>query len=1065
MTTITTPLNGLPAYAELNCISNFSFLQGASHPEELVVQADQLGYSALAITDECSVAGVVRAHCEARHLPMPLHLLIGSTFRLQSPPIGEASTHSASSDDALHIVVLAQTQEGYGNLCEFITLGRRRAAKGDYHLTCNDLTDPQAPLEHLRNLPECLLILSPAYGASLEKMTEQARWLAQACPGRAWVGLTQLHRAQDDRHRIHVERAARVAGLPVTALGGVEMHTRSRKPLHDVMTAIRSGQPVSQCGYALASNAEKHLRTRLRLSTLFTAEALAQTVAIAARCTFNLNEMKYLYPEEIVPAGMTPDSYLRAQTWEGAAKRFPSGVPESVAEQIERELALIQKLNYAAYFLTVHDIVTFARSKRILCQGRGSAANSAVCYCLHITEVDPARSAVLFERFISAERNEPPDIDVDFEHQRREEVIQYIYQKYGRDRAALTAVVISYRPRSVLRDTGKALAIDAGVIDKVAKGHQWWDGKKALLQTFEQAGLAGDAPQARQWAHLAATLMGFPRHLSQHPGGFVMARGKLSRLVPIENAAMADRSVVQWDKDDLDAVGLLKVDVLALGMLSVIRRAIDLVCLRRNIAFTAQDIPADDPATFDMICEADTVGVFQIESRAQMTMLVRLKPRKFYDLVVEVAIVRPGPIQGGMVHPYLKRRQGIEPVTYPSLAIKDVLKRTLGVPIFQEQVMQIAMVAAGFSGGQADSLRRAMAAWKRKGGIEKFRDDLLNGMLIKGYTMEFAESIFRQMEGFGEYGFPESHAASFALLAYQSAWLKCHEPEAFLAALLNAQPMGFYSPSQLVQDAIRKANVRVLPIDVQYSSWDACLVIDDHPRPAVRLGLNQIQGLQQACARRIGHARTQGSFSSLADLARRAELDRRALDALAAADALSSLSGHRRQARWDAAATQVPTGLLRDTWVPDAQTPRLPMPTEGQTILEDYAATGLTLRRHPLALLRPVLTRLRFETAEQLQHHPSKRLARACGIVTMRQRPQTAKGTIFVTIEDESGVINVIVRSSLGERQRKELLNATLLGIYGIWQNEQNVRHLLAERLSDHSHLLGELVPKSRNFH
>ena len=1096
MTPSVNRLTGPAAYAELYCTSNFSFLRGASHPEELVVQADQLGYAALAITDECSVAGVVRAHSEAKRLASPLPILIGSTFRLDAhddcvdPPAAthlhpdQQAPHGATGHmvdhpthdltdqdthlplaDGTHILVLAQTQEGYGNLCEFITLGRRRAGKGDYRLSRSDITHPQAPLEHLRHLPECLVILVPAYGASLAQITEQAQWLAAACPTRSWVGLTQLHRAQDDRHRSRVQRAAARAGLAVTALGDVEMHVRSRKPLHDVLTAIKLGQPVAQCGYALSSNAEKHLRTRLRLSTLFPPEALAQTIHIARRCTFSLDEVKYQYPEEIVPAGMTPDSYLREQTYLGATRRFPQGTPDNVTAQIERELALIAQLNYAAYFLTVHDIVKFARDERILCQGRGSAANSAVCFCLHITEVDPARGNTLFERFLSAARNEPPDIDVDFEHQRREEVIQYIYKKYGRDRAALTAVVISYRPRSVLRDTGKALGIDAGVIDVVAKNHQWWDGKKALLQTFAHAGLSSDAPQARQWAHLAETLMGFPRHLSQHPGGFVMARGKLSRLVPIENAAMADRSVVQWDKDDLDAVGLLKVDVLALGMLSVIRRAIDLVCLRRNIAFTAQDIPIDDPATFEMISKADTVGVFQIESRAQMTMLVRLKPKEFYDLVVEVAIVRPGPIQGGMVHPYLRRRQGLEPVTYPSLAIKGVLQRTLGVPIFQEQVMQIAMVAAGFTGDQADSLRRGMAAWKRKGGIEKFREDLVNGMLIKGYTMEFAQSIFRQMEGFGEYGFPESHAASFALLAYQSAWLKCHEPEAFLAALLNSQPMGFYSPSQLVQDAVRHAKVRVLPVDVQHSGWDASLVFDDAPRPAVRLGLNQVQGLHKDCAARIGEARIQGHFQNLADLARRAQLDRRALDALAAADALVALSGHRRQARWDAAATQVPTGLLRDTWVADAEVPDLPAPTEGQTIMEDYATTGLTLRRHPLALLRPALARLRFETAETLWDHPSKRLARACGIVTMRQRPQTAKGTVFVTIEDESGVINVIVRASLGERQRKELLGATLLGVYGVWQNEQNVRHLLAERLTDLSHLLGELVPKSRDFH
>lgn len=1043
MTVATDRASGPGAYAELHCVTNFSFLRGASHAEELVAQADKLGYCALAITDECSMAGVVRAHVQAERMAQPLPLLIGSSFRL------DADTAP------LDVVILAQTREGYGNLCEFITLGRRRAGKGDYLLSRTDLAD---------GLPECLAILSPIYGSEPEIMEEQAQWLAGIFPGCAWMGLTQLHRARDDRHRAHVLQAASASDLAVAALGQVEMHARSRKPLHDVLAAIRLGQPVAQCGYALANNAEKHLRTRLRLNVMFPEHALAETVTIARRCRFSLRDIKYEYPEEVVPAGMTPDAYLRQETYLGAALRYPDGLDPVVEDQIERELALIEQLGYAAYFLTVYDVVKYARSQRILCQGRGSAANSAVCYCLYVTEVDPVRGNALFERFISAERKEPPDIDVDFEHQRREEVIQYIYTKYGRDRAALTAVVISYRPRSVLRDTGRALGIDEGIIDAVAKSHQWWDGKEALAKTFAQSGLSPDAPQAKQWSNLAETLMGFPRHLSQHPGGFVMARGKLSRLVPIENAAMAERSVVQWDKDDLDAMGLLKVDILALGMLSVIRRALDMVALRRNYDFASQNIPIEDTATYDMISEADTIGVFQIESRAQMTMLVRLKPREFYDLVIEVAIVRPGPIQGGMVHPYLRRRQHIEPVTYPSMAIKNVLKRTLGVPIFQEQVMQIAMVAAGFSGGQADSLRRGMAAWKRKGGIEKFRVDLISGMLSRGYTLEFAESIFRQMEGFGEYGFPESHAASFALLAYQSAWLKCHEPEAFLAALLNSQPMGFYSASQLVQDA-RKHHVRVLPVDVQCSAWEATLVLDDEPRPAVRLGLNQIKGLQKEAGMRIGIGRAQGPYQSLSELARRADLDRHALDALAAADALVSLSGHRRQARWDAAAVERPAGLLRDTWAPDALTPDLRAPTEGQTIMDDYHAVGLTLKRHPLALLRPLLLTRRFETAEDLFHYPSKRLARACGIVTMRQRPQTAKGTIFVTLEDETGVINVIVRSSLAERQRKELLGATLLGVYGIWQNEQNVRHMLAERLTDLSPLLGHLVPKSRNFH
>jgi error-prone DNA polymerase len=1068
------------SYAELACVSNFSFLRGASHPEELVARAAHQGYRALALTDECSVAGVVRAHTEAK--THALHLIIGSSFTLSTQ--GEADPHAGA------LVLLAQTREGYGNLCELITLARTRAAKGTYQLGRADFTRPPTGYEHLAHLPECLAILTPPYGTAASSIADQARWLADVFSDRAWIGLNLLHRSRDDLHRAAVETASGQSGLPIVAIGQVEMHVRSRKPLADTLTAIRLGQPVATCGYALSPNAEHHLRTRLRLSGLYPAAMLAQTVVIADKCRFSLDELKYEYPDEIVPPGATLSSYLREQTYQGAATRFPDGIPESVRILIEKELDLIGELHYEAYFLTVYDIVRYARSRQILCQGRGSAANSAVCYCLQITEVDPARSTSLFERFISKERDEPPDIDVDFEHQRREEVIQYIYRKYGRLRAALTAVVISYRPRSVLRDTGKALGVDAAVVDAAAKAHQWWDGKKALLQTFGQCGIDPESPLAFQWATLAQTLMGFPRHLSQHPGGFVISRGKLSRLVPIENAAMAGRSVVQWDKNDLDAMKLLKVDILALGMLSVIRRALDLTSTRRGYPFRMQDIPDDDTPTYDMICEADTVGVFQIESRAQMSMLPRLKPRRFYDLVIEVAIVRPGPIQGGMVHPFLRRRMGEEEETYPSEAVRGVLSRTLGVPIFQEQVMQIAMVAADFSGGEADELRRSMAAWRRKGGIEKFRSKLVNGMIDNGYTTEFAEAIFRQVEGFGEYGFPESHAASFALLAYASAWLKRHEPEAFLAALLNSQPMGFYSPSQLVQDA-RRHNVQVYPTDVMHSQWEAtwsakeCNLAIESPqdtakcvskeesvvpadvvqRPAVRLGLNLVRGLPEETGRRIAAAAHLRPYTDMNDLARRADLNRAALDALAAADALRSLAGHRRQARWDAAASASERGLLREASIVDVQSPRLTAPTEAETIMDDYDSLGLTLHRHPLALLRTLLANRRFEPANILLTYPSKRLARACGIVTMRQRPQTAKGTIFVTLEDETGSINVIVRSTLAERQRKELLGATLLGVYGIWQSEHNVRHLIAERLTDLSPLLGELATKSRDFH
>ncbi|MBO9331451.1 DNA polymerase III subunit alpha [Achromobacter xylosoxidans] len=1061
---------GLPGYAELQCQSNFSFLQGASHPEELVTRAAELGYAALAITDECSLAGAVRAHVEAKARNLPL--LIGATFQLRAAP--DAAP--------LGLTLLAQTREGYGNLSELITLARTRAPKGEYRLAPEDLTHPPAGYAHLRHMPECLAILSPAYGLDAERMTQQARWLARAFGQRAWVGLSLLHRCRDDLHRAAVEQAAQAAQLPVVALGQVQMHVRSRKPLHDTLTGIRTRQPVSQCGYELSGNAEQHLRTRMRLANLYPPQALAQTLVVARRCAFSLEQLRYEYPDEIVPRGHTPATYLRQETQAGAVRRFPAGVPPEVAAQIEKELSLIAELRYEAYFLTVYDIVQYARSQGILCQGRGSAANSAVCYCLGITEVDPARGNSLFERFISKERNEPPDIDVDFEHQRREEVIQYIYDKYGRHRAALTAVVISYRPRSVLRDTGRALGVDPGVIDAVARAHQWWDSKKEMLRTLGGCGLDPDSQVARQWAALAHTLMGFPRHLSQHPGGFVIARGKLSRLVPIENAAMPDRSVVQWDKDDLDALGLLKVDVLALGMLSALRRTLELAGQRRGRPLRLQDIPPDDAATYDMICDADTIGVFQIESRAQMSMLPRLRPREYYDLVVQVAIVRPGPIQGGMVHPYLRRRQSKEGASYPSEKVRGVLERTLGVPIFQEQVMQIAVVAAGFTPGDADQLRRSMAAWKRKGGVDKYRAKLVGGLLAHGYTLEFAEALFRQIEGFGEYGFPESHAASFALLAYASSWLKRHEPEAFLAALLNSQPMGFYAPAQLVQDA-RRHGVCVLPADVTVSGWDSALEplpaghpgarraphphapAPDAPRPAVRLGLSLLQGMREDAVRRIEAARAAAPFADTGDLARRAALTRHDLNALAAGDALRTLAGHRRQASWEAAASVHSRDLLRDAAIVETAAPRLSAPTESQAVAADYRSVGLTLRSHPVALLRAELAARNFQPAAVLNGYPDKRVARACGIVTVRQRPQTSKGVIFVTLEDETGPVNVIVRPELIERQRRELLGSALLGVYGSWQSVDGVRHLVAQRLVDLSELLGGLSARSRNFH
>ncbi|MFM2036518.1 MAG: hypothetical protein RL459_1783, partial [Pseudomonadota bacterium] len=743
-----------PAYAELFCLSNFSFQRGASHPAELVERAHALGYAALAVTDECSVAGVVRAHAEARRLG--LQLLPGAHFVLSGATF----------------VVLPRSLLGWGQLCQLITVARRQADKGRYQLPWSDAA--------WEALLDCELLLVPERGGSFESLCAWCLRARGRFANRLWLGVVLQH-GPDDALWLHtLQQAARLTGLPLVAAGRVLMHVRSRKPLQDVISAVRLHQPVAQCGAGLEPNAEAHVRSRQRLAQLYPHALLANTLQVAQRCQFSLDELRYRYPQEALLPGLTPAQTLRHFTQQALPMRYPNGAPQAVLRQIEHELALIAQLKYEMYFLTVFDIVRFARSQGILCQGRGSAANSAVCYCLGVTEVDPARTHVLFERFISRERNEPPDIDVDFEHDRREEVIQYIYQKYGRDRAALTAVVTSYRTRSALRDVGKALGVEEVLIEQASKSHSRFNQLGSDPDAWAQAlGVSVLDERQAQWLSLTRQLIGFPRHLSQHPGGFVLTDGPLSRLVPIENAAMAHRSIIQWDKDDLDEVGLLKVDVLALGMLSAIRRCLVLAGQRRGQALRMQDIPDGDVPTYDMICAADTVGVFQIESRAQMSMLPRLRPRNYYDLVVEVAIVRPGPIQGGMVHPYLRRRQGLEPVDVPP-ALEAALQRTLGVPIFQEQVMQIAMLAANFSGDEADQLRRSMAAWKRKGGVHKFHDVLIRRMVANGYSTDFAENIFSQIEGFGEYGFPESHAASFALLVYVSAWLKCHEPACFL---------------------------------------------------------------------------------------------------------------------------------------------------------------------------------------------------------------------------------------------------------------------------------------------
>ena len=1037
----------LPDVAELLCCSNFSFLRGASHPDELVARAKAMGYTALALTDECSMAGIAQAHVAAKRAKLPL--IVGSQFRVQGP---------ADTGD-FTLVLLATSLNGYGNLCEFITRLRRASEKGTYHLTLVGV-DPAA-------LADCIAIAVPPRHATPAQTGATARWLLGAFLGRCWLGVTQLRLFDDELHLQHLREASALTAVPLVAVGDVHMHVRSRKPLQDVLTATPIGRPLTDCGYALTPNAEQHLRTRVRLAQCFPPDLLRETLVVAQRCAgWSLDELRYQYPAEVVPEDRTPAQHLRALTEAGAAAHWPAGVPPRVRAQIEHELALITELGYEHYFLTVHDIVAFARSQGILCQGRGSAANSAVCYCLGITAVDPARSSLLFERFLSKERNEPPDIDVDFEHERREEVIQYLYRKYGRDRAALTATVIRYRPRSTVRDVGKALGFDEALIERLAKDHRWWDEDGLADERLRAAGLDPDSLAARQFVTLVKQLLGFPRHLSQHTGGFVLPSGPLARLVPIENASMPERTVIQWDKDDLDAMGLLKVDVLALGMLTAIRKALDLSGPRRGRPMPIHTIPDKDVATFDMICAADTVGVFQIESRAQMAMLPRLRPRTFYDLVVEVALVRPGPIQGGAVHPYLRRRQGLEPVDYPK-GLEAALERTLGVPVFQEQCMQIAMIAAGFTPGEADGLRRAMGAWRRNGGLGAYEHRLIDGMTTRGYPLEFAQRVVEQVKGFSSYGFPESHAVSFALLVYDSCWIKRHHPAEVLAAMLNSQPLGFYSPSQLVQDAQRHG-VQVRPADVSHSDWDCTL--EDMPapdapgQPVVRLGLRLVSGLSQDEALRISAARRERPFTATEDMALRAQLDRHTLQQLAAADALHSLAGHRRQQVWDASALQAAPAILRRAPVNETAL-ELDEAPEGEAIVWDYTSTGLTLRRHPLALLRERLNQRRFMTAEQLKASPDGRLVRACGIVTCRQQPGTSKGVVFVTLEDETGTVQVIVWRALRERQRNELTDSRLLGVHGVWQRDGAVCNLIAGRLENLNPLLGRLAPESRDFH
>jgi error-prone DNA polymerase len=1024
--------NAAPAYAELHCLSAFSFQRGASTPPELVERAHALGYTALALTDECSLAGVVRAWEAAKQCDM--RLIVGSEIRLIDGPC---------------VVLLAPGHAGYSDLCRLITCGRRAATKGSYRLTREDLA---AHAGHL-------LALWVPSDAPDEDAT--ARWLKTLFGDRLWLVLHQFRDGHDAARRLRVQRLAQAHALPITAAGGALMDVRNKRALADVMTALRLRRPLAECGVALAANGEAHLRERDELTALFAPEWLAESVRIAARCSFRLCDLRYTYPHELVPDGLTAAGHLRALTEAGLRRRWPEGEPVAVRTTVERELAIIGELGYEHFFLTVEDLVRFAERRGILCQGRGSAANSVVCYALGITAVDPQRASMLFERFVSRERDEPPDIDVDFEHQRREEVIQYVYAKYGRERAALAATVIHYRPKRALRDAGFALGVAPELIERATRAMRWHDRKQSLTDRLRALGVDPDDPLLQRWLGVSEQLIGLPRHLSQHVGGFVIADQPLHQLVPVENAAMVERTIIEWDKDDLEALGLLKVDVLALGMLSAIRRALEMVSARHGREFRLADIPPEDPATYAMIRRAETVGVFQIESRAQMSMLPRLRPANYYDLVIQVAIVRPGPIQGGMVHPYLKRRKGIEPVSYPSKALEAVLGRTLGVPLFQEQVMQIAIVAAGFSPGEADQVRRSMAAWKRRGGLQHFRERLMAGMRNNGYEEGFAEAIYQQILGFGDYGFPESHAASFALLAYASAWLKCHEPAAFFCALLNSQPMGFYGPAQLVAEA-RRSGVEVRPVDVTASLPESSLEASK-TGPALRLGLGMVKGLSAAAMQRIVAARVARPFDDVADLVHRAALEAGDRAALARADALSALAGHRHQAHWQAAGAQALPGLLAESRIAEPAL-TLPAPVEGESVAADYNSLGLTLRRHPVALLRARLDRHGVCRPERFAQLADGAALRVAGLVVNRQRPGTAKGTVFMTLEDEAQSYNLIVWGDTFRRFQTEAMGSFLI-VRGLLQRAEGVTHVVAHHIADRSDWLGQLAVSSRDFH
>jgi error-prone DNA polymerase len=1038
-------------YVELHCKSNFSFLEAASHPDELVERASELGYAGLAITDRNSLAGIVRGWTPAKEVG--LAYFVGAEIHLT---------------DGLMMVLWPTDRASYGRLCRLISRGRLRREKGECDIHWEDIAQFNAGLiAAVRASSETAV--DPNHDPRLDRFAD--------CFGDRGYLLCELHRGVDDATRVEqLKTLSKVYHLPLLAAGDVHYHTSQRSVVHDSVVAIRNGTTIPQIHAERFVSAQRHLRTLDEIAQVYrkVPDAIERTAEVADRCLFRLDQLRYEYPDEIAPLGISPMQHLKRLTWEGAKQRWPEGVPATVVQTLRHECELIESLHYEAYFLTVWDMVRFARERNILCQGRGSAANSVVCFCLGVTSVDPTRTDLLFERFISRERNEAPDIDVDFEHHRREEVLQYLYEKYGRDSAGMTAAVTTYRSRSAIRDVGKVMGLSVDMINALAKLASGYDRELQLEDRCRDVGLDPDSPLGSRFIYVTKSLIGFPRHLSQHTGGMVMTKGDLCELCPIENASMPGRTVIQWDKDDLDEIGILKVDVLSLGMLSAIRRCFDLVSQHEGRKLSLSTIPDDDKPTYDMICAADTVGVFQIESRAQMSMLPRLRPRCFYDLVIEVAIVRPGPIQGQMVHPFLAARENPSGVVYPNEAIRGVLEKTMGVPIFQEQAMRLAVVAAGFTPGEADQLRRAMAAWRRPGVIDRFRLKLIDGMALNGLTGHFAEQVFRQIRSFGEYGFPESHAASFALLVYASCYLKRHYPAAFCAALLNSQPMGFYAPAQLVADA-RKAGVTVHAADVNASDWDCTLkpeTIEDRLQPkrknGLQLGLRMIKGLAfDAAERLVEERRLNGPFQDLADVTRRLRLSQPMLATLADADAFRSLAADRRAAVWQALAQEksprempLLDGFDEDEAVPSQLRSMEPL----EEVYADYSATGLSLKAHPISFAREALTRMKCVTANDLRALRDSRRVRVAGLVLLRQRPGTAKGVTFVTLEDETGSINLVLFAEIWKRFFLIARASNAWLVDGKLENRKGVIHVIVSSITDLGSEIQGLQINSRDF-